>query len=61
MSDSQSARYALRLSARNVRGTVQIPHVDSLRSARAIAEFWRRDLGSQWTVEVINERGEVQP
>lgn len=57
----QPTRYALRLSARNVRGTVQIPHVDSLRSARAIAESWRKDLGTQWTVEVVNEKGEVQP
>ncbi len=60
MSD-QTTRYALRLSARNVRGTVQIPYVESLRSARAIAESWRRGLGVQWTVEVVNERGEVQP
>ena len=58
---SEPTRYALRLSARNVRGTVQIPHVDSLRSARAIAEVWRKDLGTQWTVEVVNEKGEVQP
>jgi hypothetical protein len=61
MSTDQTTRYALRLSARNVRGTVQIPHVESLRSARAVAESWRRDLGVQWTVEVVNERGEVQP
>lgn len=58
---SEPTRYALRLSARNVRGTVQIPHVRTLVSARALAESWKKDLGSQWTVEVVNEKGEVQP
>ena len=57
----QPTRYMLRLSARNVRGTVQLPHVHTLVSARALAELWRRDLGGKWTVEVVNERGEVQP
>lgn len=58
---SEPTRYMLRLSARNVRGTVQIPYVETLRSARAIAEVWRRDLGARWTVEVVNEKGDVQP
>lgn len=57
---SEPTRYMLRLSARNVRGTVQIPHVRTLVSVRALAESWRRELGGQWTVEVVNEKGEVQ-
>ena len=49
-------RYALRLSARNVRGIVQLS-VTTRNAALAIAQEWRTQLGSAWTVEILDCEG----
>lgn len=50
-------RYSLRLSARNVRGVVQLPSVETRNSALAIAREWSRTLGESWSVELVDENG----
>lgn len=50
-------RYALRLSARNVRGVVQLPSVETRNSALAIAREWSRTLGAGWSVELVDSEG----
>jgi len=64
-------RYALRISARNVRGTVQIP-VETLNSAKSLAEVWFRQLNGlperggalfrdgAWKVEIVDNEGVTQ-
>lgn len=51
--------YSLRLTARNVRGVVRL-QVETLAAARALATAWQRDLGKQWTVEVVDNEGVTQ-
>lgn len=48
--------YALRLSARNVRGTVQLA-VSTRNAALAIAREWAAHLGSSWSVELVDHEG----
>ena len=50
-------RYALRLSARNVRGVVALPSVETRNSALAIAREWSRTLGAAWVVELVDSEG----
>lgn len=50
-------RYALRLSARNVRGVVQIPSVATRNAALAIAREWSQTLGAAWSVELVDSDG----
>lgn len=50
-------RYSLRLSARNVRGVVQLPSVETRNSALAIAREWSRTLGAAWNVELVDSEG----
>lgn len=65
--------YFLRLRSPRVIGSIELP-VKTLSSAKAIAEAWSKELGgprregprdgswigSNWTVEVTNEKGETQ-
>jgi len=48
--------YALRLSARNVRGTVQLA-VTTRNAALAIAREWAAHLGPAWSVELVDNEG----
>lgn len=65
--------YSLRLRSARVIGSIALD-VKTLGAAKALAESWSKELGgprregprdgqwigSQWTVEVTNERGETQ-
>lgn len=51
--------YSLRLTARNVRGVVQLA-VETRNAAIALGQEWARTLGSQWTVEVVDSEGVTQ-
>lgn len=50
--------YALRLSARNVKGTVQLA-VSTRNAAIAIGQEWSRTLGAAWQVEVVDHEGQT--
>ena len=55
----RSMTYALRLTARNVRGIVQLS-VETRNAAIALGREWARTLGAQWTVEVVDSEGVPQ-
>ena len=51
--------YSLRLTARNVRGVVQLA-VETRNAAIALGQEWARTLGPQWSVEVVDSQGTSQ-
>jgi len=53
------SRYALRISARNVRGTVPLP-VETLKAAKSLAMEWKRTLTAEWTLEIVDNEGVTQ-
>lgn len=48
--------YSLRLTARNVRGVVQLA-VETRNAAIALGQEWARTLGPHWSVEVVDSQG----
>ena len=54
-----AVNYSLRLTARNVRGLVQLS-VETRNAAIALGREWARTLGTQWTVEVVDSKGVTQ-
>lgn len=53
------SRYSLRISARNVRGTVQLP-VETLQAAKSLAMEWKRTLTAEWKIEITDNEGVTQ-
>jgi hypothetical protein len=53
------SRYALRISARNVRGTVQLP-VETLTAAKSLANEWKKTLTAEWKIEIVDNEGVTQ-
>lgn len=49
-------RYRLRVQGRRVLGVVEISVTREI-SAKAIAQEWARELGNQWSVEVVDSDG----
>ena len=53
-------RYLLRLRARNVIGSIELP-ARTLQGAKSLASEWARNLDPKvWTLEITNEKGETQ-
>jgi len=56
---TDSPRYSLVISARNVRGIIGLP-VATLNSAKALALEWKKTLTSEWSLSIVDSQGVTQ-